>query len=1834
MSSKSRLKQAKEALGKQDYPMAQRLARGIVEFEPSNYTAWVFLGVACQHLEQWDDCKEAYQRAIEVDPTALLAWQGLCAYHEKQGQTEAFVEVATKVCDLLAQANQADKLWTLLHKLCQLAEDAQDIPLCIQRWKLATLAGPYGTVLAKVTTGRPTESDIWFRIIDWQLNLDERTIKREINSRRTRLGAEPLVILSAKVEKEVMDRSELLTYCKQWLGAYQAGVADTSTDDLSPPALHVHLIYFERLHRQLRLSSPPKHDLRNQVLEEATLLCRHHASATAFEFLFITADVPALDALPIDLLRDYVTYFPEAILAPFAQVLLSSVEPTTPPTPAELFDQAITHLTALSGTHHWALLVCAHFASLSGDHQSALGYANRALPLLDQFATEMDLPLRNIRHQIQLLLADNYRQLGRRYYGEAEEVYQTILKDRPESFPAKVGLALVYNGAGKFAQSVNLLTEVVRQEPENSVILGELGWVYYQNSTYDQALELLRQAVDKGFDNAVYHYRLGCVYWALDGVYRTDQQYAFSAWLRAAQLNPSDGEVFYRLGVFFDQVEGDPDKAAECYYQAFRLDATHPQAPRALVHYCHQKDLLPLADKVVRAVVEANPQAAWAWQTLGFTRLRQGTYREAISAFQRAIRVEDEDALSWEGLGEAYYGSGSYVSALNALQRAHQRNPTAFFPAYLLGKIHSLMKTYAEALDFYTLAEEALQRDSTHDDHPSVSSRDPVVGTALVVAHARTHLGLARQYITGSFYARAADQVVQAMHLCQSHIERVPEGFLRDPLVVGVWEVSAELCRFYRSLGDYALEMFPLATLQVLGSYVLKHYDLHFEQALEQDLLSHYLHQSTKLSEFTSDQFIECCEVFACAMTRAQLALVNPINSPEQAGNVYYQLAKGCYGLHAQEVRNDPFRTSFGRKKTVLSEQDQHPWLREAVRACGTALQLQPQQSEYWSALGTFLLQTEPRLAQHALVKALLLQPADTQAWCNLGYLYLVHGETVLANKAFGRAQSASPDYASAWIGQALLAQTLNVKEEALELFYHTFILSEGTNLEVNRLFGTHWFRHYGKGDSLESPTGSSWNTAALFAMHQVVERSTQDPWSLTLLGLLLERHGRYTNAADVLRRALAAVRALPDSTKSSTSGDEERIRGLSQSILAHLARVLCAAGDYQTSVEMYSTYLAEVNFSGTLDIPTLAVILGKGLAEYFQQDLGSSLESFELALRLAETHPTWYQETSVLLAQVLWALGTDDHRQLAKQQLLQTVGDAGESNAGTPSPRLLFTLFAMAMCEPDPTLLEAVNPELAKIMPQQDSDQVIPYLHFCRALIQGDYTGARRAITYAAHDNPARKAHWAVLADTLRLELSWPGAESELALGDPWQVLQGAARIAQPGSHCGVEETVNSHIITALGLLTRPLPAEYADLFEPIQRAKAAAQRAIHLAPWDIRTWFTLAQVGMAELFLRLHVGFPGDHSDEGSPGQPTGHNLELFTSQLASTLEWVHQRCSESAQSSGPSSNPWYTPPTAMVLPEHYKGWVHLWLSMTFLIRSTLNSISESDRQACHLRSYELAENVIRDLSSPYDTSNASLVALLALTQTQLARCLLVHDEVDEAFEHFHAALQVWKQASLDTHPLYLTTLLEVADYYGRRNKFRSAEDLFQGVVASIEPSGSPMVGYRQQLTCLLHWLKFALQFRQPSMIRKIRERLAAVDATIQERRGSSGESTMELWPLVSLVKSLLLILADARDSKPFDKLLKRLRHLPGVTPYQPRISEEGEDAIQFEPTVIDESTMRKRVPTFPFLQGYLAWFMVQGPSPVDREELLWYTKTELDLQQDIGPRWLTQFLKQLAQ
>lgn len=84
------------------------------------------------------------------------------------------------------------------------------------------------------------------------------------------------------------------------------------------------------------------------------------------------------------------------------------------------------------------------------------------------------------------------------------------------------------------------------------------------------------------------------------------------------------------------------------------------------------------AERVLRRILERDPDDPEAYQTLALVALRRGESRQALALARRATEINDELTLAWSFVGAASYQLGERRQALAAWERAVELDPLNF----------------------------------------------------------------------------------------------------------------------------------------------------------------------------------------------------------------------------------------------------------------------------------------------------------------------------------------------------------------------------------------------------------------------------------------------------------------------------------------------------------------------------------------------------------------------------------------------------------------------------------------------------------------------------------------------------------------------------------------------------------------------------------------------------------------------------------------------------------------------------------------------------------------------------------------------------------------------------------------------------------------------------------------------------------------------------------------------------------------------------------------------------------------------------------------------------
>ena len=163
---------------------------------------------------------------------------------------------------------------------------------------------------------------------------------------------------------------------------------------------------------------------------------------------------------------------------------------------------------------------------------------------------------------------------------------------------------------------------------------------------------------------------------------------------------------------------------------------------------------------------------------------------------------------------------------------------------------------------------------------------------------------------------------------------------------------------------------------------------------------------------------------------------------------------------------------------------------------------------ELWNNLGIVSMKTDAALAQHSFIQAVTLNKELSNAWSNLGLLYLKEGNLNLSNQAYSKAQAGDPDNSTPWAGQAHVAEKLDHPDRT-DLFRHSAELinksaANGHSYHIARNIGQ--YTNSNKGNIL----------AALTNIQRLQNIMTLDEQQREIIAVLAEELRLHQTAVDM----------------------------------------------------------------------------------------------------------------------------------------------------------------------------------------------------------------------------------------------------------------------------------------------------------------------------------------------------------------------------------------------------------------------------------------------------------------------------------------------------------------------------------------------------------------------------------------------------------------------------------------------------------------------------------------------------------------------------------------------
>ncbi|KAG0210738.1 Superkiller protein 3 [Mortierella sp. GBA30] len=1419
---KINLKNAKEAIVGKKYEDALKWTEKVLDADSENYMGLVFSGLAFQNLGQTDKGEGSFKKAILVSPDLPLAREGLISFYDKLKRWSDLTVALEDMLQIHLRTPDAKKALSTTERLIELYTHEGQMERAIG--KIQTLLP--GGALYDILDDKPNQMETLKSLASVQEKTDAEYYEREVRLRRGRLGGGTLEQVQNAVRNDLYNKSEL--------GATYESILQLDADGSKDLELKLLEFYINKLEA---VANGQKSVVREKAMALASRMIREDsAPALPYEVLFKFTDAASPADYDADLQDQYITKFPNTGLSKMIQAQLHFTHGESRDDLLELLEEGFKLEPCLA----YGYLAICWMDHASQEYEIGLEHAAAGRDIIQKQVTTTAFPFAKMRRSFELCMANCQLKISPKLAGNALELYQDILKADKNNIDAHQGVGFVRCAEGKLNEAAESFETVLALDTSNTQARSELGWICYLQNDYGQAEERLREAIESSEEpRALDLYRLGRIYYDMGGEYRENAEYSHAQLIAAAKQDPHCAGAFTYLGHYYREVIHDDARAEKCYQHAFSLDPREGDAGRILSDYLLMSGSLDGAVDIYQKVIKADGKANWALNRLGFAELMRGNNIEAMGSFQKLLRNDIKDALAWEGVAEAYQHEGRYMAALKAFSRMRDLLPESTVALYHIARVHQRLGMYPEAIEHYSSALDLAEKNQEAMHIPSL------------MGMSESYLEQGKEFFVSGYYGRSAES-------CGSALAHAHKLLLLDNQIMSAWKLVGDACLAYRAVARY-LRLCPLDTLSAIvdilpdDTNVLLHIPADPDNSLLQFLKAI---RQVDLVDATIERTSQTLDaVFAVAGLAYKRANILHGNEGHQSAQYWYDIALTYYYRYENAVR---------KNRTIEAANRAKQWLGITMRCLKASLQFEEENPAAWNALGVAALSTNTEVSQHAFIKSIEYDPKNPVPWSNLGFLYILNSDLELALKAFTTAQTLDPSFAQAWTGQACVA-SLWGSGEATALFAHACESSTASVLEANYGYAVNTFTdmltsfHKSSSttakDSSNRQSGQPPSTTLLvtpaFALSKYLEQRPRDVAAWNLLGLMRERFLQQEGASECF---LMAVRILNEEEGENSDSDNYRRRKM---MLHHnLARTLLSIGDYAGAVEAYEISLELEGAEACPSVVRTCKHLGAGLALYYAGELERSLGMFEMAL--GETEQVEGMEMSrddvvVLLSQVLWALGGDEQRAVAKDELFRCIA---QSPTHLPA---IFGLGAMGLVQDDETLATAAlkeilkfsRVELADMDPEMRSDRIISQYY---SLLNESKLSVS-ALSRSVHEAPAEAALWKRLSQHLSTTTATMGmipysvaqANAKASLDllpqqdsvQAFDLSEGYGQLA--GTMLLADAERQQKVAGWKNVKKEKLDEESRQSTVKVCEALVTAQRAVAAAPWNRKAWQVL---------------------------------------------------------------------------------------------------------------------------------------------------------------------------------------------------------------------------------------------------------------------------------------------------------------------------------------------------------------------------------------------------------
>ena len=215
----------------------------------------------------------------------------------------------------------------------------------------------------------------------------------------------------------------------------------------------------------------------------------------------------------------------------------------------------------------------------------------------------------------------------------------------------------------------------------------------YKAGNPDKALIEFRKAVEKGQEVADAQMYIGIILSEKEKI-----KGAIDAFNASLKLKPDNPDVYYNLGLVYDRLMGDVEKAVLNYEAAIDLNKGHFDAYNALGDIYARSGKPDEALEKYQKAVTINPNYAKGYSNIGIVYNAKGRYRDALEQIRKAIALDPKNPLFYNNLASVYMDNKNLEKARETINQALAIEPNSAISHCTAGEIFEQLKDYHQAL--------------------------------------------------------------------------------------------------------------------------------------------------------------------------------------------------------------------------------------------------------------------------------------------------------------------------------------------------------------------------------------------------------------------------------------------------------------------------------------------------------------------------------------------------------------------------------------------------------------------------------------------------------------------------------------------------------------------------------------------------------------------------------------------------------------------------------------------------------------------------------------------------------------------------------------------------------------------------------------------------------------------------------------------------------------------------------------------------------------------------------------------------------------------------------